>query len=548
MKKLITLTLALALLCGLLTGCGKSDAPDAEVDAFLNSISAEYEELFPVLTDTAYDEYWAEEVSEFADSEYVDSYVTVLKSACTGSLYGAAAVEAYTNPEEAQFNCYFINGIDLLTVDGNTISGTLDGEDVFSYTYAYQEERNIDGLADTRVYKTDDSGAGEFTYFLFLEDTPDTTYHIEFRYGSDLDELSSLMDGEYAYWLAAGIPTDSDPDFVKSCISLFVEENLGGEADAEDTSTSDKTEYPIVITHAFGETVITEKPERVATISWGNQDVPLALGVVPVGFSEANYGVIDGGKLLPWTKEKIAELGASESDYAIFADTDGHDFEAISAVNPDVILAASSGITQEEYDILSAIAPTVAYPSLPWQTLWRDQIIIDAEAMGMKAEGEALVAELDALLAATVAQYPQLSDKTAAFIYFSPTDLSTFSIYAPGDPRCAYLADLGLTIPPSIIDMASTSDSFYLQLSSENADILSDVDIILTWGSAGDDDLVKALQSDPLLSLIPAIKNGAIVMLEEGPIAAGQTPTALSLPWCLDEYIGLIAEAAEKAE
>ena len=37
------------------------------------------------------------------------------------------------------------------------------------------------------------------------------------------------------------------------------------------------------------------------------------------------------------------------------------DFEAISDANPDVILAAYSGITQEEYDTLSEIAPVVAY-------------------------------------------------------------------------------------------------------------------------------------------------------------------------------------------
>ena len=51
---------------------------------------------------------------------------------------------------------------------------------------------------------------------------------------------------------------------------------------------------------------------------------------------------------------------------------DGLDYEAISDSNPDIILAAYSGITQEEYDLLSEIAPVVAYPENAWQTLWRD--------------------------------------------------------------------------------------------------------------------------------------------------------------------------------
>ena len=74
------------------------------------------------------------------------------------------------------------------------------------------------------------------------------------------------------------------------------------------TSAAD---YPIVIEHAFGETILENKPERIVTISWGNQDLPLALGVVPVGISMANYGVLDGSGLLPWTAAAFSELGVS---------------------------------------------------------------------------------------------------------------------------------------------------------------------------------------------------------------------------------------------
>ena len=54
----------------------------------------------------------------------------------------------------------------------------------------------------------------------------------------------------------------------------------------ENKNTNTSTQFPITIKHAFGETTITEKPERIATIAWGNQDVPLALGVAPVGVSK----------------------------------------------------------------------------------------------------------------------------------------------------------------------------------------------------------------------------------------------------------------------
>lgn len=75
------------------------------------------------------------------------------------------------------------------------------------------------------VYKTADD-AGEFTYFLFRDDTMQTTWHIEFRYGSDLNQLLKYMEGPYAYWLSAGIDADASPETIDAVIDLFVTENL----------------------------------------------------------------------------------------------------------------------------------------------------------------------------------------------------------------------------------------------------------------------------------------------------------------------------------
>lgn len=315
---------------------------------------------------------------------------------------------------------------------------------------------------------------------------------------------------------------------------------------AEPTEAAGETtvEYPITIKHAFGETVIESKPERIATISWGNQDVPLALGVVPVGVSEANYGVTDGNRLLPWTGEGFKNLG--EENPVLFNDTDGLNYEAISDVQPDVILAAYSGITEEEYNLLSEIAPVVAYPALAWQTLWRDQITMDAAGMGMKTEGEKLVADLNQLIADKIAAYPQIAGKTAAFFYFSPTDLGKFYIYTSTDPRAAYLNDLGLAEPESVKKLAEGQTTFALEISAENADVLSDVDIIVAYG---DDALLRAMQADSLLGTVPAIQRGSVVLIQDGtPLAASGTPSALSIPATIDEYLKLIGEAADKVQ
>lgn len=84
------------------------------------------------------------------------------------------------------------------------------------------------------------------------------------------------------------------------CTSLAAIPVYGAQSqNNEDTAVS----YPLTIEHAFGETVIESKPERVATVGWENQDTPLALGVAPVGVSAANYGLVTENNLHPWTDE-----------------------------------------------------------------------------------------------------------------------------------------------------------------------------------------------------------------------------------------------------
>lgn len=318
----------------------------------------------------------------------------------------------------------------------------------------------------------------------------------------------------------------------------------GKDQDKSNTGQSSSASYPMTIKHAFGETVIEKQPERVATISWGNQDTPLALGVKPVGVSKANYGEKDKNGLLPWTGEKYKELGVEKP--ATFDDIDGLDYEAISNSNPDVILAAYSGITKEEYDLLSKIAPVVAYPKLPWQTYWRDQITINSTAIGKKDEGEKLVSNLEKLIKEKTGSYSNLKGKKAVFCYFNPADLGKFYIYLPTDPRAAYLTDLGLEVPESITKLAETSDSFAVEISSENIDKLKDVDVIVAYGN---DKLLKQLQSDALLGTVPAVKRASVALIEDGSaLAASGTPSALSIPATIDEYLKVLNEAADKVK
>ncbi len=316
-------------------------------------------------------------------------------------------------------------------------------------------------------------------------------------------------------------------------------EGVEGAKGAEDTQTV----YPLTISHAFGETIIEKKPERVATIAWGNHDVALALGVVPVGISKANYGVQDDSGMLPWTKEAFEAANVENPN--LFNDITALDYEGIKASNPDIILAAYSGITEEEYALLSEIAPVVAYPTAAWQTFWRDQIRQNALGLGMRTEGEALVTSLETYIGEQTAGYPQLSGKSAAFFYFNPADLGKFYIYLPTDPRAAFLQDLGFTVPEKVTELAKTSTSFAIEISAENADLLEDIDVLVAYGDAS---LLTLLQKDALLGQVKGIKRGSVALIADNtPLAAAGTPNPLSIRATLSEYLEILGAAAELA-
>lgn len=294
--------------------------------------------------------------------------------------------------------------------------------------------------------------------------------------------------------------------------------------------------FPVTIEHVYGETTITEKPERVATVAWANHEVPLALGIVPVGMSKASWGDDDDNGILPWVEEKLDELGGETP--VLFDETDGIDYEAVADTDPDVILAAYSGLTQEEYDTLSKIAPVVAYPDVAWGASVDDMVEMNATALGLADEGEALIEDLHADADAALAATPALEGKKVLFAYFDPSDLSVIGYYTAADTRPGYLHSLGLPFP-AIVEESVGSDAFNLEVSAEEAERFQDVDVLATYG---DDSTLAALQADPLLSKIPAIAEGRVALLPNAtPIAASANPSPLSIPWGLEDYLALLA-------
>ncbi|MFI0353114.1 iron-siderophore ABC transporter substrate-binding protein [Actinomadura sp. 9N407] len=313
--------------------------------------------------------------------------------------------------------------------------------------------------------------------------------------------------------------------------------STGGAADA----------FPMTIKHALGTATVQAKPKRVATVNWANHEVPLALGVVPVGMAAANFGDDNGDGVLPWVDERLKELKAKTP--VLFDETDGIDFEAVADTKPDVILAAYSGLTQQDYDTLSKIAPVVAFPDAAWATPWREIIKLNSKAIGLAAEGDRLIGGIEGDIKRVVAKYPQLKGKSAMFMtHVDPNDVSQVGFYTTHDTRTLFFEDLGLTIPASITEASKGTDKFALTRSAEQIDVFDDVDIITGYGDEKGT-LLGKLGKDPLLSKIPAVERGSMYLLPDSkPLGTAANPTPLSISWVLEDYVKALAEAADKVK
>lgn len=300
---------------------------------------------------------------------------------------------------------------------------------------------------------------------------------------------------------------------------------LGGSPSVEEEAPA----FPVTIAHKYGSTEILAAPQRVVTVGLIEQDALLALGIVPVGTTEWFGGY--PGSVWPWAQDK---LGGAIPE-AVGGDT--INFEKIAALQPDLILALYSGVTQEEYELLSQIAPTVAQPQgyvnygVPWQEL----TITVGKSVGQAPAAEKLVAAVEEKFEQVGAEHPEFQGATSVVA----TPYQGIWVYGPEDVRGRFLTLLGFALPESLAEI--TGAEFGGNLSMERADLL-DVDVII-WLDPED---AEGELGGPVYQNLPVHTEGREVFLSsyDEPLGGATSfVTVLSLPFLLDGLVPQLAAA-----
>lgn len=303
----------------------------------------------------------------------------------------------------------------------------------------------------------------------------------------------------------------------------------GGDDDTGGASTSSAA---IVVEHKYGMTEIPATPERVVSVGFNEQDIILALGVVPVGIRDW-YGD-QPHAVWPWA---VDALGGAEPEVLSATEIN---VEAVAALRPDLILGVSSGMTEDEYEQLSAIAPTVAQSGdfIDYGMPWQDATLLIGEALGRAGQARQLIDDTEGLFASVRAEHPEWAGRSATVSYaMSETEIGA---YGPDDIRGHLLTSLGFEIPQSIVDAAG--DLFYSSFSLEQIDLL-DNDLLIWIGF--DETTEPQIKAHPLRQGLTAFAEGREIFLTELEGGAASFSSPLSLPYLLDTLVPKIEAAVD---
>ena len=287
-----------------------------------------------------------------------------------------------------------------------------------------------------------------------------------------------------------------------ACSSKDEAETDQGDSAADNTTEESTGAYPITVPGStydgttFEDVTLKAQPKKVVVFDYGFLDTLDALGVEVAGVPQKNLP----SYLSKYADEKYENIGSLKEP----------DFEALSALNPDIIFI--SGRQAAAYDELSKIAPTiyVGVDAANFMESFKTNTDLAGKIFGKEQEAadefvayEAKVEEIKAKTAA--------SEEKALIVLGNEGSLSA---YGPGS-RFGVIHDIfGVKAADESIEVSTHgSNASFEYVRKVNPDILFVVDRDAAVNPDGESGTKAAIENE-IVAATNAAKNGKIIYLD----------------------------------
>lgn len=322
-----------------------------------------------------------------------------------------------------------------------------------------------------------------------------------------------------------------------------------GTADVEESADSllpaaeGVVEYPLTLNTAWGQSVLQERPERIAFTSGRAVDTEIlaALGGTPVLSTFA----IDNAA---WTTEALPQ----EIETVYDPNDDPTPLETIAATQPDLIVALDLDLS-DSYDQLATIAPVLgaATPEEAVPEHWREDAEAIGQALDLTGAVDQLIADHQATFDQVRADYSEFEGLTASYVmnYGSGNGLAYFTV--PGSDDEQFFLDLGFVSNPHAGEFVGED-----WVSNEMLHLI-DADVLVFVNSSAHGAEASEITDQQLYQNLQAVQDEHVVLLDntgesfihEGTEHDGNLAWALARPgplgqqWAAQTLAPILADA-----
>lgn len=265
----------------------------------------------------------------------------------------------------------------------------------------------------------------------------------------------------------------------------------------------------------YGPLTLNGEVKRVVTLYEGALDSSVAVGITPVGAVATRGG--DG--VAGYIQQQV-------EDVAMVATTRETNLEAVIALQPDLILASST-LPEEQYRLLSAVAPTLVPDVEYYQPdTWKNEALAYARALGREARMKRVLAGLDeraeGLQQRVQRQLPE-QDRQAVLARWMPQGALMMSTRLFST---SLLAAAGFDVQDGGIVKAGRPHSSPLSL--ENLSLMDEDWIFMATLNEDGRAAMAAAESSPAFARLSAVARNRVMPVDgqvwtsaSGPLAAG---------------------------